>query len=107
MTDSEALVCLRPGQLQMERRVLARPGPDQALVRPRRVGVCGTDYHIFEGRHPFLEYPRVMGHELAVEIVEAQDGTALRPGGICVVNPYLSCGRCNPCLAGKPNCCVR
>ena len=84
-----------------------RPSPDQALVRPRRVGVCGTDYHIFEGQHPFLEYPRVMGHELAVEVVEAQDGSALRPGGICVVNPYLSCGRCNACLAGKPNCCVR
>ena len=48
-----------------------------------------------------------MGHELAVEIVEAQDGSALRPGGICVVNPYLSCGRCNACVAGKPNCCVR
>jgi 2-desacetyl-2-hydroxyethyl bacteriochlorophyllide A dehydrogenase len=76
------------------------------LVRPRRVGVCGTDYHIFEGKHPFLQYPRVMGHELAVEVVRAPAQARLAPGEICVVNPYLSCGQCVACLAGKPNCCV-
>ena len=47
-------------------------------MRPRRVGICGTDYHIFEGKHPFLQYPRVMGHELAVEVVEAPPGSAFR-----------------------------
>jgi 2-desacetyl-2-hydroxyethyl bacteriochlorophyllide A dehydrogenase len=77
------------------------------LVRPRRVGICGTDYHIFEGKHPFLQYPRVMGHELAVEVVEAPAGSAATVGGVYVVNPYLSCGRCIACRAGKPNCCVR
>jgi 2-desacetyl-2-hydroxyethyl bacteriochlorophyllide A dehydrogenase len=78
-----------------------------ALVRPRRVGICGTDYHIFEGKHPFLQYPRIMGHELAVEVVEATAESGLLAGDICVVNPYLSCGGCIACLAGKPNCCVR
>ena len=77
------------------------------LVRPLRVGICGTDYHIYEGSHPFLQYPRVMGHELAVEVVEAPDGSGLTPGEVCVVNPYLSCGQCNACRSGKPNCCVR
>jgi 2-desacetyl-2-hydroxyethyl bacteriochlorophyllide A dehydrogenase len=76
-------------------------------VRPRRVGICGTDYHIFEGRHPFLQYPRIMGHELAVEVVEAPPDSRLSPGQLCVVNPYLSCGACVACRAGKPNCCVR
>jgi 2-desacetyl-2-hydroxyethyl bacteriochlorophyllide A dehydrogenase len=70
------------------------------------VGICGTDYHIFEGKHPFLQYPRVMGHELAVEVVEAPAESRLSPGEVCVVNPYLSCGRCIACVAGKPNCCV-
>ncbi len=79
---------------------------DQALVRPLRVGICGTDYHIFEGKHPFLQYPRVMGHELAVEVVEAPPGSPARVGEVCVVNPYISCGRCIACRAGKPNCCV-
>jgi 2-desacetyl-2-hydroxyethyl bacteriochlorophyllide A dehydrogenase len=71
------------------------------------VGICGTDYHIFEGLHPFLEYPRVMGHELAVEVVEAPDGSGLTAGEICVVNPYIACGACIACRNGKPNCCAK
>ena len=102
----DALVCSEPGRLQIVQRPIPRPDPGHALVRPRRVGICGTDYHIFEGKHPFLTYPRVMGHELAVEVVEAPVASGLSPGEVCVVNPYLSCGRCIACLAGKPNCCV-
>lgn len=102
----DALVCSRPGRLQLERRPAPQPDAGQALVRPRRVGVCGTDYHIFEGKHPFLDYPRVIGHELSVEIVQAAAGLGPSAGAICVVNPYLSCGRCIACRAGKPNCCV-
>jgi 2-desacetyl-2-hydroxyethyl bacteriochlorophyllide A dehydrogenase len=71
------------------------------------VGICGTDYHIFEGTQPFLAYPRVMGHELAVEVVEAPAGSDLPMGEVCVVNPYIACGRCIACGNGKPNCCVR
>jgi threonine dehydrogenase-like Zn-dependent dehydrogenase len=48
-----------------------------------------------------------MGHELAVEIVDAPDNSVLQPGEVCVVNPYLSCGQCGACRNGKPNCCVR
>jgi 2-desacetyl-2-hydroxyethyl bacteriochlorophyllide A dehydrogenase len=76
-------------------------------VRPRRIGICGTDYHIFEGKHPFLQYPRVMGHELAVEVIEAPADAPFDVGETVVVNPYLSCGSCIACRAGKPNCCVR
>jgi 2-desacetyl-2-hydroxyethyl bacteriochlorophyllide A dehydrogenase len=103
MTSAKTLVCPEPGQLRLEHReIVATAG--MALVRPRRVGICGTDFHIFGGKHPFLQYPRVMGHELAVEVVEAE---GFAPGEICAVNPYLSCGTCRPCLDGKPNCCER
>ena len=107
MRDMEALVCVEPGVLRLERRPAPPRDPSQVLVRPRRVGVCGTDYHIVEGKHPFLQYPRVMGHELAVEVVEAPAGSTVRPGEIFAVNPYLSCGHCIACRRGKPNCCVR
>ncbi|OEO30035.1 dehydrogenase [Devosia insulae DS-56] len=102
-----ALVCRQPGVLELETRPTPQHGEGEALVRPLRVGICGTDYHIYEGKHPFLEYPRVMGHELAVEVLEAPDGSGFDPGEICVVNPYISCGSCIACRAGKPNCCVR
>jgi len=102
----DALECSEPGKLQVVQRPAPASADGHALVRPRLVGVCGTDFHIFEGKHPFLRYPRVMGHELAVEVVEAPAGSSLSVGEACVVNPYLSCGRCIACAAGKPNCCV-
>ena len=106
MQSVDALVCTAPGKLQIEKRPAPRSSPDHALVRPRRIGICGTDYHIYEGSHPYLKYPRIMGHELAVEVVEAPPGSGFAPGQICVVNPYLSCGHCVACRAGKFNCCV-
>lgn len=102
-----ALVCVEPGQLRLEQRPAPRLQSDDVLVRPRRIGICGTDYHIFEGKHPFLQYPRVMGHELAVEVVEAPPGSGLSAGEVYAVNPYLSCGGCVACRRGKPNCCTQ
>jgi len=101
-----ALVCAAPGELKLETRPRPPSSRDGVLVRPRRIGICGTDYHIFEGKHPFLQYPRIMGHELAVEVVEPGN-SSLAEGTICVVNPYLSCGTCHACSRGKPNCCTR
>jgi 2-desacetyl-2-hydroxyethyl bacteriochlorophyllide A dehydrogenase len=103
----DALVCSAPGSLHVEQRPAPRPADGQALVRPRRIGLCGTDYHIYEGKHPFLEYPRIMGHELAVEVVQTPVSSRFAPGEICIVNPYLSCGECIACRVGKANCCVR
>ena len=101
-----AIVCSGPGKLVLEERAEPIRGGNEIVVRVRRVGICGTDYHIYEGKHPYLQYPRVMGHELAVEVVEAPAGSDFTPGEICVVNPYLHCGHCVACRAGKPNCCV-
>jgi len=105
MTSMNALVCVEPGNLRLERRSVPTRGKMEVLVRPRMIGICGTDYHIYEGKHPYLQYPRVMGHELAVEVVEADADSGLAPGEIMVVNPYLACGQCSACRHGKPNCC--
>lgn len=102
----EALVCEEPGRLRIAQRPAPQPGKDNAVVRPLRVGICGTDFHIYEGKHPFLKYPRVMGHELAVEVIDVPPGSGFAQGEICVVNPYLSCGHCIACRSEKPNCCV-
>jgi 2-desacetyl-2-hydroxyethyl bacteriochlorophyllide A dehydrogenase len=68
----------------------AEPGPGEALVRTRRVAICGTDIHAFHGRQPFFQYPRILGHELAVEVEAVGAGVArVRPGDRCSVEPYL------------------
>lgn len=83
------------------------PAPGEALVRVRRVGVCGTDLHCFRGTQPVIIYPRVIGHELCVEVVETgSPDTDLHPGDLCAVEPYLNCGTCIACRRGRPNCCA-
>lgn len=107
MSTIAALTVTEPGKLGVEERPLPLCGPGEVLVAPRRVGICGTDYHIFEGNHPFLQYPRIMGHELAVDVVEAPAGSPVEIGATYIVNPYVSCGTCVACRKGKPNCCTR
>ena len=106
MDFMNALECTEPGVLNLVRRPVPVRGTDEVLVRPRRMGICGTDFHIYEGKHPFLVYPRIMGHELAVEIVEAPSTSGFTPGETLVVNPYIACGSCVACRRGKANCCT-
>ena len=106
MDFMNALECTEPGVLNLVRRPVPVRGADEVLVRPRRMGICGTDYHIYEGKHPFLVYPRIMGHELAVEVVEAPSASGFAPGETLVVNPYIACGSCVACRRGKTNCCT-
>jgi len=106
-TTMQALVCRAPGDLGVETRERpGKPPPGWARLAVSHVGICGTDYHIFEGKHPFLNYPRVMGHEVSATVIEAGEGVALAPGTTVVVNPYLACGKCIACRSGKPNCCM-
>jgi len=84
------------------------PAEGEALVRVQRVGVCGSDFHALAGRHPIYTYPRVLGHELAGEIVELpKDAKGLRVGDRCAIEPYISCGQCRTCKVGRTNCCER
>jgi 2-desacetyl-2-hydroxyethyl bacteriochlorophyllide A dehydrogenase len=106
MDHMNALECTEPGKLTLVRRPVPVRGADEVLVRPRRMGICGTDFHIYEGKHPFLAYPRIMGHELAVEVIEAPAASGFAPGEVLVVNPYIACGTCIACRRGKPNCCA-
>ncbi|RWC89904.1 MAG: zinc-binding alcohol dehydrogenase family protein [Mesorhizobium sp.] len=104
----KAVVCRSPGELILEDRPApGSPPPGWALVAVSHVGICGTDYHIFEGKHPFLAYPRIMGHEVSGTVVEVGEGAGLAVGEPVIINPYLSCGKCIACRHGKPNCCVR
>jgi 2-desacetyl-2-hydroxyethyl bacteriochlorophyllide A dehydrogenase len=101
------VVCDTPGSIRMEERPIPVPGDGEVLIRVRRIGICGTDMHIFRGTQPFLSYPRVMGHELSGHVASAPPGSRLVAGDQVYVMPYLSCGACIACRAGKTNCCMR
>ena len=85
-----AVVCRRPGELAIEERPEPERGEAEILVRVRRIGICGTDFHIYEGDHPYLQYPRIMGHELSGEVLEAPLGSAFKRGQTVIINPYVS-----------------
>ena len=99
----KALFCMEPGQFAYQDIPETTAAEGQALLRVRRIGICGTDLHAYEGTQPFFNYPRVLGHELALEVLEAPGFT---PGEQVTIIPYFNCGTCIACKNGKPNCCV-
>ncbi|HMO60217.1 MAG TPA: alcohol dehydrogenase catalytic domain-containing protein, partial [Roseiflexaceae bacterium] len=106
----KTIVLEEPGRFALHDTVAPQaPSAGEALVRVHRVGICGTDLHAFAGRQPFFSYPRILGHELGVEILalDPASPTALVVGDRCCIQPYLHCGRCTACRRGATNCCVR
>lgn len=83
------------------------PAAGRAILRIRRTGICGTDIHAYAGNQPYFEYPRILGHELAAELVETGGAEGFVPGERVTFIPYFHCGECHACLQGKTNCCVR
>lgn len=98
-------LCEAPGRLILASRPVPQRAESEVLLRIRRVGVCGTDMHIVRGTQPYLSYPRVIGHELAAEVLEPAPESDLVKGEAVFVMPYLSCHQCSACLSGKTNCC--
>ena len=77
-----------------------------AIIKIKRIGICGTDLHAFEGTQPYFTYPRILGHELSGELVDFDGAQGFQVGEPVTFIPYFSCGACITCRTGKPNCCV-
>ncbi|MFP4105839.1 MAG: zinc-dependent alcohol dehydrogenase [Phycisphaerae bacterium] len=95
-----------PGRIDI--RQVDRPavGEDEVLLRIRRIGVCGSDVHVWHGDHPYTSYPVVQGHEFAGEVVEV--GSAVRgvePGTRATALPQRVCGECPSCRRGQWHIC--
>lgn len=99
------LTCLKPGEFAYSNVPLPEIKKGFALIKVQRIGICGTDLHAFEGTQPFFSYPRVLGHELAGEIVEIETHADYRVGDQVSIIPYFSCGTCFACSQEKTNCC--
>lgn len=105
-TKMNVLTCLTPRRLAYGEAPVPVLTPGHSLLKIKRIGICGTDLHAFEGTQPFFSYPRILGHELAGELVEPGDAAGFDRGEAVTFIPYYSCGTCVACRAGKPNCCV-
>lgn len=100
------IVLEAPGKFIKRQAPVPETERGEALIRMKRIGVCGSDFHAFAGRHPIYTYPRVLGHELSGIVLETADNDkGIRPGDRCAIEPYLSCGTCRACVLGRKNCC--
>jgi L-gulonate 5-dehydrogenase len=83
------------------------PGVGQALIRVDRVGICGSDLHIFHGKHPRATFPRIQGHEASGALVELGPNYtgSFRAGDRVTIDPLISCGSCYACRQHRSNCC--
>ncbi|MFD2933766.1 zinc-binding alcohol dehydrogenase family protein [Spirosoma flavum] len=103
----DSLVCITPRQFTYKQATKPVLMTGQAILKIRRIGICGTDLHAFEGTQPFFNYPRILGHELAGDLVDADGAPDFMVGEAVTFIPYFNCGYCIACRSGKPNCCVR
>lgn len=102
----KAIVLEEPGTFKrIEKVALTAPLADEVLLKIKRLGICGTDLHAFRGEQPFFTYPRILGHEIAAEVVEKGAGiTHLKTGDICAVMPYRNETVDQAVRRGKTNC---
>src|SRR5919112_449682 len=102
----KTLVCTKPGEFEYKIGDRPQPAPGQAIIKIRRIGICGTDLHAFEGTQPYFEYPRILGHELSGELVAFDNAPGFEIGERVSFIPYFNCGNCIACRSGLPNCCA-
>ncbi|MGC2164084.1 MAG: zinc-binding alcohol dehydrogenase family protein [Silvibacterium sp.] len=102
----KALVMHRPGMASIEEVAQPEMKAGEALLRVRRVGLCGSDLNTFRGRNPMVSFPRIPGHEIAATIVALSEKHPHLSAGMDVtLSPYTSCGQCAACRSGRNNAC--
>lgn len=102
----KVLTCTQPGSFEYSDQTKPEMSKGHALIRIKRIGVCGSDLHAFEGTQPYFSYPRILGHELSGELVDADGADDFQKGEKITIIPYFNCGKCVACRNGTPNCCA-
>ena len=95
-----------PGKIEIHEAAVPAPGPGEVLLRVQRIGVCGSDIHVYHGKHPYTSYPVVQGHEFSAVLESVGEGvTGLTPGAKVTSMPQIVCGECAPCRRGDYHIC--
>ena len=100
------IVCEKPRKFLLKEKEAPARKENEALLQINKVGICGTDLHAYAGNQAYFEYPKILGHELASEVIDiGENDKGIKIGDKVVVMPYISCGVCFACNKGKTNCC--
>lgn len=95
-----------PGKIQIEQKTLLELNPDQVLVRVKFASICGSDLHLFKGKHPSVALPSAVGHELSGEVISIGSSISkISVGDRVTIEPVIACGKCHYCLRGKYHLC--
>lgn len=107
MTMMKAVRITEPGKVEICDLPEPKVGPEEVLVKVKILGLCGSDLATYRGINPLVSYPRIPGHEIAGEIIEAGNDVPknFNAGLKVTVSPYTACGNCSACRAGRVNCC--
>ena len=101
-------VMTEPKKITFREIPIPLPEPDQVLVKIKKIGICGSDIHVYHGTHPYTSYPITQGHEVSGEIVSVGEYVKdMAAGQRVTIEPQVFCGRCWPCLHGKYNLCEK
>ncbi|NBB23174.1 alcohol dehydrogenase catalytic domain-containing protein [Runella sp. CRIBMP] len=102
----QAIVLEQPEVLKkIELEAPQPPAPNDVLLKMKRLGVCGTDLHAYKGNQPFFSYPRILGHEIAAEVIALGENVShLKIGDRCAVMPYRNKEIDQAVRRGKTNC---
>ena len=96
-----------PWSVEIREVPMPKPQEGQALIRVKTVGICGSDIGAYRGVNPLISYPRILGHEIAGEVLEIPENKkGIKKGDRVIVDPYLYCGHCYPCSIHRTNCCT-
>lgn len=98
----------KPWNIEISDVQMSKPKEGEALLRVKSAGICGSDIGAFRGTNGLVSYPRIIGHEIAGEVISIPENNknGIKPGDRVIVDPYLYCGHCYPCSIGRTNCCV-
>lgn len=99
-------VMTAPGEISFREIPVPVAGPEQILVRTKRIGICGSDIHVYHGKHPYTSYPVTQGHEISGEIAAVGSAvTGFSVGQRVTIEPQVACGTCYNCRHGRYNIC--
>jgi 2-desacetyl-2-hydroxyethyl bacteriochlorophyllide A dehydrogenase len=102
----QALICSTPFNFRYGEVSSPEPKENHSILKVKRIGICGTDLHAYDGTQPYFSYPRILGHEIAAELVDVGAASDYKKGDEVTIIPYLHCNTCRMCLQGRTNCCT-